>query len=166
MHDVVEIRQPFLQSSKDKLTAAINRLVALYAKCVTGDDTSAALQQLKVHQREHIAWERNTIWRQMLAQERRGEAGVSDAMGGGILVRQEESGIVNIPTPLGGFSFKRKRVSLIVAITVFIALMNMDVIKDDPEANKCFAILIFSTIMWASEVRTRCALCGVCVDGV
>ncbi|KAH0833368.1 hypothetical protein J3R83DRAFT_12469 [Lanmaoa asiatica] len=151
MHDVVETRLPFLQSSKDKLTVAINRLVTLYAKCVTGDDPSAALQQLKVHQREHIAWERNTVWRQMLAQERRGAADASDMMGGGILVRQEENGIISIPTPLGGFTFKRKRVPLIVAITVFIALMNTDTIKDGPEASRCFAILIFSTIMWASE---------------
>lgn len=155
MHDVVETRHPFLQSSKDKLTAAINRLVTLYAKCVTGDDPNAAIQQLKVHQREHIAWERNTVWRQMLAQERRGTADPSDLMGGGILVREEENGTVGFPTPLGAFRLKRKRIALIVAIIVFIALMNTDIIKDGPEANKCFAILIFSTIMWASEVCAR-----------
>ena len=151
MHDVVEARLPFLQGSKDNVTTAMNRLVTLYAKCVTGDDPSAALQQLKVHQREHIAWERNTIWRQMLAQERRGTADASD---GGILVRQEETGM-HIPTPLGGFTLKRKRVSLLVAITIFIVLMNTVVVKDGPEANKCFAILIFSTVMWASEVCAR-----------
>ncbi|KAF8442031.1 SPX domain-containing protein [Boletus edulis BED1] len=151
MHDIVEARLPFLQSSKDKLTAAINRLVTLYAKCVTGDDPNTAVQQLKVHQREHIAWERNTIWRQMLAQERRGASDPSDFVGGGILAREEECGIVDIPTPFGGFRLKRKRVSLIVAIAVFVVLMNTHVIKDGPEANKCFAILIFSTIMWASE---------------
>ena len=148
----MEAQQPFLQSSKDKLTGAINRLVTVYAKCVTGDDPSAALQQLKVHQREHIAWERNTVWRQMLAQERRGEAGASDMRGGAILSREEESGVMDIPTPLGGFRLKRKRLSLIVAITVFIILMNSSVVKEGPEANKCFAILIFSSIMWASEV--------------
>ncbi|KAN0092523.1 SPX domain containing protein [Tylopilus felleus] len=151
MHDVVEACHPFLQSSKDKLTATINRLVILYAKCVTGDDPTAAVQQLKVHQREHIAWERNTVWRQMLVQERRGATDPSDVMGGGILVREEESGILAIPTPCGGFRLKRKRVSLIIAIVVLIALMNTNVIKDGPEANKCFAILIFSTIMWATE---------------
>lgn len=161
MHDVVEACHPFLQSSKDKLTATINRLVILYAKCVTGDDPTAAVQQLKVHQREHIAWERNTVWRQMLVQERRGATDPSDVMGGGILVREEESGILAIPTPCGGFRLKRKRVSLIIAIVVLIALMNTNVIKDGPEANKCFAILIFSTIMWATEVRVRHLLCDL-----
>lgn len=151
MHDVVEVRLPFLQSSKDKVTTAINRLVTLYAKCVTSDDPSAALQQLKVHQREHIAWERNTVWRQMLAQERRGAGDASDLIGGGILVREEETGM-DIPTPFGGFRLKRKRLSLVVAIAIFIILINTDVVKDGPEANKCFAILIFSTVLWASEV--------------
>ncbi|KAG9316116.1 putative sodium/sulfate symporter [Chiua virens] len=151
MHDIVETRLPFLQSSKDKVADAINRLVTLYAKCVTGDDPSAAVQQLKVHQREHIAWERNTVWRQMLAQERHGGTDATELRGGAILVRQEEAGTVGIPTPLGSFRFKRKRIPLVLSIVVFIALMNMNVIKDGPEANKCFAILIFSTMMWASE---------------
>ncbi|KAF8547929.1 Sodium/sulfate symporter [Imleria badia] len=142
MHDI---------SSREKLTAAIDRLVTLYAKCVTGDDPHAALQQLKVHQREHIAWERNTVWRQMLAQERRGAADASDLMGGGILVREEKSSTIGVSTPLGAFRFKRKRISLIIAIAVFIVLVNTNVIKDGSEANKCFAILMFSTIMWASE---------------
>lgn len=155
---MVEAQLPFVQSSKDKLTAAINRLVTLYAKCVTGDDPSAALQQLKVHQREHIAWERNTVWRQMLAQERRGEISSSDTIGGAILVREEESGLVNIPTPLGALRLKLKTVWLMFAILIFIVLMNTDMIKDGPEAKKCFAILIFSTILWASEVRVWCIL--------
>ena len=87
MSDVVDVRQPFLQSSKDKITGAIDCFVTLYAKCVAGDDNSAALQQLKVHQREHISWEHN-IWRQVLAQEHRGDADASD--GGATLIREHQ----------------------------------------------------------------------------
>ncbi|KAF9230363.1 SPX domain-containing protein [Melanogaster broomeanus] len=150
MHEIVEDAIPFLQSSKDKLNSAVSQLVSLYAKCVTGDDSSAALQQLKSHQREHIAWERDTVWRQMLAQERRGAVDSAGTSGGTILVQEEEIGILDISTPLGGFKLTRKKIALIVAVTVFIALMNTDVIEGT-EANKCFAILVFSTIMWASE---------------
>ncbi|KIK96294.1 hypothetical protein PAXRUDRAFT_318928 [Paxillus rubicundulus Ve08.2h10] len=149
MHEIIENAFPFLQSSKDKLNAAISQLVSLYAKCVTGDDPSAALQQLKIHQREYIAWERNTVWRQMLAQERRGAVDSTDT-GGVILMREEENGIVDIPTPLGGFKLTRRKIALIIAVMVLIALMNMQVVEGT-EANKCFAILVFSTIMWASE---------------
>ncbi|KAF9219427.1 SPX-domain-containing protein [Gyrodon lividus] len=150
MHEIIEDATPFLQSSKDKLGAAISQLVALYAKCVTGDDLSTALQQLKIHQREYIAWERNTVWRQMLAQERRGAMDGADMSGGVIIMRDEETGIVDIPTPLGGFRLKRKKMALIIAITVLIALVNTKVVEGT-EANKCLAILVFSTIMWASE---------------
>ncbi|KAF8835671.1 Sodium/sulfate symporter, partial [Paxillus ammoniavirescens] len=149
MHEIIENALPFLQSSKDNLNAAISQLVSLYAKCVTGDDLSAALQQLKIHQREYIAWERNTVWRQMLAQERRGAVDSTDT-GGVILMREEENGIVDIPTPLGGFKLTRKKIALIIAVMVLLALMNMQVVEGT-EANKCFAILVFSTIMWASE---------------
>ncbi|KIJ04535.1 hypothetical protein PAXINDRAFT_104137, partial [Paxillus involutus ATCC 200175] len=144
MHEIIENALPFRQSSKDELNAAISQLVSLYAKCVTGDDLSAALQQLKIHQREYIAWERNTVWRQMLAQERRGAVDSTDT-GGVILMREEENGIVDIPTPLGGFKLTRKKIALIIAVMVLIALMNMQVVEGT-EANKCFAILVFSTI--------------------
>ncbi|KIJ62970.1 hypothetical protein HYDPIDRAFT_182597 [Hydnomerulius pinastri MD-312] len=150
MHQLVESAVPFTQSSKDKLNASINQLVSLYAKCVTGDDTSVALQQLKFHQRENIAWERNTVWRQMIGQERRGAVDGPEAIIGATLVHGEENGIANIPTPLGRFKLTRKKISLLIAIFVFLVLLNVQVVEG-AEANKCFAILIFSTIMWASE---------------
>ncbi|ELU40344.1 phosphate permease [Rhizoctonia solani AG-1 IA] len=73
MHNIVEKAAPFTQQCKDRLRNAISRTISLYAKCVTRGDISAALRQLRVHQREHIVWERDTVWRQMIGRERRGE---------------------------------------------------------------------------------------------
>ncbi|KLO17367.1 SPX-domain-containing protein [Schizopora paradoxa] len=149
MHNVVEQSYPFLQSSKDRLDDGINRLVVLYAKCVTRDDTSAAKRQLKIHQREHIAWERDTVWRQMIGQERRGETdGQVKALGGHIEI--EENAVLAIATPVGKFRLTRKHISLVVALVVFVTLLNVEVVDGLP-ANNCLAVLIFSTIMWASE---------------
>ena len=146
MHSVVEQAYPFQQSTKDRLTDAITRLIKLYAKCVTQDDVSAATRQLKVHQREHIAWERDTVWRQMIAQERRGEAdGKVKALGGH--VEEEETWTLS----LGKFRLKRRYISLAVAIVVFITLLNIQTMPGE-EASKCFAILTFSTLLWATEV--------------
>ncbi|RPD54783.1 hypothetical protein L227DRAFT_615810 [Lentinus tigrinus ALCF2SS1-6] len=39
---------------------------------------------------------------------------------------------------------------LVVAIVVFVILLNIEYI-DGAEANKCFAILVFATILWATE---------------
>ena len=110
MHDDVVAWLPFLQSCKDKLITRIDRLVTLYTKCVTSDDPSVAVQQLKIYRREHIAWECNTVLRQMLAQERRGVEDPSDLMSGGTLIREEEAGIVDILTLLSTFALKWKGV--------------------------------------------------------
>ncbi|KAI6155835.1 SPX domain-containing protein [Pisolithus tinctorius] len=150
MHEVVEDAIPFTRTSKDKLNGAINQLIGLYAKCVTSGDSSVALQELKLHLRENIAWERNTVWRQMIGQERRGALGSSAAIAGATVVGYEEKGLVNIRTPLGNIKLTTKLLYLFLAIAIFAILLNIKVV-DNPEANKCFAILVFSTVLWASE---------------
>jgi phosphate transporter len=120
-------------------------------------DKSEALQQLKLYQREHIAWERNTVWRQMIGRQRRGTINGLGALMGATLVQQEESSLIDVPTPLGNLKLTKKTVSLTVAIVVFVALLMMDVVAGE-EANKCFAVLVFSTILWATEVRNVLSL--------
>ena len=154
MHNVVEASYPFQQTTKDHLNDAIDRLVLLYAKCVTRDDATLAKRQLRVHQREHIAWERDTVWRQMISQERHGFSdGQAKSLGGH--VQSEENALVAISTPIGRFTITKKKISLTVAIIVFITLLNVQVVHGVP-ANNCLAILVFSTIMWATEVRKLC----------
>jgi phosphate transporter len=152
MHEVVETSAPFTEESKARMSDAISRLTELYTKCVTNGDKSTAQQQLKLYQREHIAWERNTVWRQMIGQQRHGTMNGSGALMGATLVQQEESSLINVPTPLGSLKLTKKRVSLAAALVVFIALLKIDIVVGE-EANKCFAILAFSTILWATEVR-------------
>lgn len=149
MHDVVEDAYPFRQVTKDRLNNAINRLVLLYAKCITRDDVLAAARQLKVFQREHIAWERDTVWRTMISQERRGaHDGQVKALGGH--VEQEESAALTLPTPVGRLRFTAKAAFFVAAVIVFIVLLNSR-IYPSTEANNCFAILVFSTVLWATE---------------
>lgn len=150
MHEVVETSAPFTEESRAKMSDAITRLTDFYAKCVTNGDKSEALQQLKLYQREHIAWERNTVWRQMIGRQRRGTINGLGALMGATLVQQEESSLIDVPTPLGSLKLTKKMVSLTVALVVFIALLMMDIIAGE-EANKCFAVLVFSTILWATE---------------
>ncbi|EGO24899.1 hypothetical protein SERLADRAFT_356336 [Serpula lacrymans var. lacrymans S7.9] len=150
LHELVEESTPFTRESKDKLNSAIDVLVDLYAKCVTKGDRGAAQQQLKLHQRENIAWERNTVWRQMIGQGRRGETDEQGELLGASVVLEEDSGLVNVSTPIGRFKLTSKKISLLTAVAVFILFLNIQVV-DGIEANRCLAILIFSTIMWATE---------------
>lgn len=151
LHNVVETAVPFQRPAKDRLADGIARLQNLYAKCVTRGDRSAAVQQLKLNQRENIAWERDTVWRQMIGRERRGDGDGETKAIGATLVTEPEGGLLQVPTPVGRFRLTRKKIYLVISIVVFIVLLNVSVLED-VEPNKCFAILVFSTIMWATEV--------------
>lgn len=147
----MEQSSPFVQESKDKIVAALHKLLDLYAKCVTKGDLAAAQRQLKLHQREHIAWERDTVWRSMIGASRRGEDGQPKAIGN-VLQVEEDLKALNIRTPFGRLRFKRRHLWLAIAVAVFVVLLNVQTVEG-LEANRCFAILMFSTIMWATEVR-------------
>ncbi|KAE9390604.1 SPX-domain-containing protein [Gymnopus androsaceus JB14] len=143
LHDVVEA------DSKDRLNGAVDQLVDLYTKCVARGNRSLAKQQLKLHQRENIAWERDTVWRQMIGRERRGEGPASSSLGA-TLVKEPELGLFSVPTPFGRLAITRRIVYLIIALVVFVVLLNVQVVEDG-EANRCFAVLVFCTILWATE---------------
>jgi len=149
MHTVVEVSLPFTQAAKDKINNSINSLVELYTKCVARGDKATALQQLRLHQRENIAWERDTVWRQMIGRERRGEGDMEDTAGA-TLIHEPEPTIVDIPTPIGIFTITRRRIFKVVAVAIFILLLNIQVVPGQ-EANRCFAILSFCTVLWATE---------------
>ncbi|KZT06062.1 Sodium/sulfate symporter [Laetiporus sulphureus 93-53] len=151
LHDIVEQATPFTQASKDKLSGVIASLVQLYAKCVTHGDVPAAQRQLKLHQREHIAWERDTVWRQMIGQARRGETDTAGpAALGGSLVLEPEKSLLDVRTRAGRLRLTAKQLYLLLSLITFAILLNVRTI-DGVEANRCFAILVFATIMWATE---------------
>ncbi|KAG5721703.1 hypothetical protein E4T56_gene11189 [Termitomyces sp. T112] len=149
MHQVVETSYPFLRDSKDRLEDARKRLISLYTKCVTNGDRRLASQQLKLHQRENIAWERDTVWRQMIAQQRRGDV-EGEPMTMGALLKPPGPGLFYIPTPLGTIRVTKKMIYKIIAGIIFITLLNVQVLET-LEANRCFAILMFCTFLWATE---------------
>lgn len=132
------------------MKGAINRLLDLYAKCVTKGDKGVAIQQLKLHQRENIAWERDTVWRQMIGQARRGESGGKfNALGA---TSDDEGEMLQVPTPVGRFKITRRKTYLLAAIAVFVVMLNVRFIEG-VEANRCLAVLVFCTILWATEVN-------------
>ena len=198
---------PFCQESRDALSETIRSLTDLYAKCITMDDVNLAQTQLKAHQREQIAWERDTVWRLMIGRERRGEVGdigagrtrgsvfsatapgivpggatrgaaeevieVEETTGGATLVRVRDPppALFRIPfiiPPLPNargrvvrLRVTKSRLWLAVAVLSSGAVLKSGVIADstgldDNPANACFAVLVFCTILWASEVRVYC----------
>jgi phosphate transporter len=65
---------PFQQSSMDELTRNLERLEAAYAQVSTKGDIVEGKPELRLHLREHVVWERNTVWREMIGIERKAHA--------------------------------------------------------------------------------------------
>ncbi|KAF7327088.1 SPX domain-containing protein [Mycena kentingensis (nom. inval.)] len=155
LHEVVEHAHPFTPAARSALTGLINRLIDLYAKCVTRSDRGLAKQQLRLHQRENIAWERDTVWRQMIGRERRGQ-GSRIVGAGAVIVEEEETetqskpGFVVTLGPRTRVRVTNKKIALLAAIALFVALLNVQTVEGE-EANRCYAILMFCTVLWATE---------------
>ncbi|KAJ6543566.1 SPX domain-containing protein [Mycena vulgaris] len=150
LHTSVEPSPPFGAAAKTTLTGLTTRLVDLYAKCVTRGDRGLAKQQLRLHQRENIAWERDTVWRQMIGRERRGDGDGAGVTGASLLKEEEENGKGGLRLGPLRLRVTKKKVAMLFAIAVFVGLLNTQTVEGR-EANRCFAVLMFCTVLWATE---------------
>jgi phosphate transporter len=149
---VVEEQYPFLQSTKTRLGDAIEKLIQWYARIATDGKVVLAQIELKSHLREHIVWERNTIWRDMVEQERRRETigFVSNDIGrDGIQSKTVTIHICGFP-----FIFPKEipsNVIVIVFAILVLILVCQSSIFPTVAQNNCLGILLFASILWALE---------------
>ncbi|KAI0259100.1 SPX domain-containing protein [Gloeopeniophorella convolvens] len=146
LHDILEPTPPFDQASRAKITDAQTALLHLFAKCVTHGDAAAAQRYLKLNLREHIAWERDTVWRQMIGRERRGDGGTPL----GVPMDNTEEKAFEVNTRVGRVRLSRRKIWTVVSAIIFTILLNVQTVEGE-EANRCFAVLVFATVLWATE---------------
>ncbi|KAG2207497.1 hypothetical protein INT47_004245 [Mucor saturninus] len=135
---------PFKTITKARLNERIQQTERAYAILATGNDLDLAIEELKTHLREHIVWERNTVWRDMIGQERRTQTvGLSDVKPS------------SVHTPFGTLRITRDQVMnylyMAACIAVFVILMKSEMFNT-VEQNRCLAILVFASMLWAGEV--------------
>ncbi|CAK7265957.1 low-affinity phosphate transporter [Sporothrix epigloea] len=70
----VETAYPFRPETWDLIVDNIAKMESAYTAVITGGDADLAKRDLRSHLREHVVWERNTVWRDMIGIERRAEA--------------------------------------------------------------------------------------------
>ncbi|KAI3404921.2 PHO91 [Candida oxycetoniae] len=133
-----------------KVNERLHSLVKLYALiCNHPDDLEAAKAELSVHLREHVVWERNTVWRDMIGLERRTYAANSK-----IEQRDDkESDLKSSGANLSDFNISLKNpalIKLIVIIVITAILLIASPFKDLAQKN-CFALLICASLLWATE---------------
>ena len=167
LEKVVEPSYPFQPSTMAKLDQHIQDTEKIYADIVTKGDMSLAKRELRLHLREHVVWERNTIWREMIGVERKSQAAnlgvrqtllghASDANQGR---RQgdhdEKPATTELRTPVGKFRLPSWMLSstfatLVVILAIFLVLLLIP-IMDRPEQQNCLAMLVLVSLLWATE---------------
>ncbi|OBS25681.1 hypothetical protein FPOA_06215 [Fusarium poae] len=161
----VETAYPFKDETKRVLEENIAKMEKAFAEIVTGGDEALARKDLRSHLREHVVWERNTVWRDLIGIERRAEAaGLGQALLGqerGNVTRRlqgdEAKGaqVTQIRTPFGKIALPPWLAStslwtLIACLTVFALLLLLP-IMEKPEQQNCLAMLVFVSLLWATE---------------
>ncbi|KAL6691948.1 ABC transporter [Trichoderma pleuroticola] len=161
----VDTAYPFKPDTKKLLDENIAKMEVAYADVVLAGDEELAKKDLRSHLREHVVWERNTVWRDLIGIERRAEA----ARFGQTLLGQE-SGIApkrlqgddetepaetQIKTPIGrivlpSWLSNSSVLTLFISVAAFLLLLFIPILENAEQQN-CLALLVFVSLMWATE---------------
>lgn len=163
----VKTAYPFQSSTFDQLSDNLQKVEEAYANIVTKGDVEAARRELRLHLREHVVWERNTVWREMIGIERKAQAanlGIRNTMLGangdpkkGRLQGDEEEGALKeVNLPIGRYQCPKFLVTstfwvLCLVIAIFAVLLAVP-IMEKPEQQNCLALVVFVSLLWATEV--------------
>jgi phosphate transporter len=146
----------------------ISKMEQAYANVATQGDIPLARKELRLHLREHVVWERNTVWREMIGIERKAQAanmglrrtllGADNDPAKARLQGDDYdiSDLKEISTPVGRFVcptwlFSSTMMTLIAIIAIFFILLYVPIMKKEEQQN-CLAMLVFVSLLWATEV--------------
>ena len=166
--DSVAPAYPFKSETMQHIDENIKNMERVYAGVITNGDVERARRELRLHLREHVVWERNTVWREMIGIERKAQAanmglgrtllgGDNDPSKGRLQGDEPDAvGIKELDTPIGRYRCPRWLFSstfyvLIGILVVFIILLVVPIMKS-PEQQNCLAMLAFVSLLWATEV--------------
>lgn len=137
----------------EDLQPAMHHLIDLYADVCCHGDKAIAMADLARLRRDRIVWDRNTIWRDMMAMERRttGAHAVDPIVGGLAMVPSDH--VHTIPP----WQRWRQLVLLGLCVAVFVAILCAPPLLDDSDGmgamkQRCLGVFVFSSMLWALEV--------------
>ena len=158
---------PFQEDTTRRLTESIEKVEKLYADVVTKGDVSIAKRELRLHLREYVVWERNTVWREMIGIERKAQAanlgvrstllGDDDPSKSRLQGDEAEHGTSKeLVTPMGTYRLPNWLLQptlymLIGSLAVFAVILMVPIMETSEQQN-CLAMLVFVSLLWATEV--------------
>lgn len=142
---MVHDSRPFMSETLNTLKCQLARIERIFADAYCGGNHTAALRQMKSHLRDQVTFERNTVWKEMVRQERQ----THDTK----IIEPSSNDSYKIPFTKKYRIPKARMNQLIcffISLAAFIILLCVDCFGNKQE-NYCFALLIFAAIMWATE---------------
>lgn len=136
----------FKPEVSNNLREKIDELIQIYASLSTGGNIETAKSELRLHLREHVVWERNTVWKDMIGLERKAQNATlaKEPASKEGLISQEAAPIT--PKKLLNASFlKLAFITLLTLILLWVSPFS------DVEQKNCFALLVCSSLLWATE---------------
>ena len=167
--DSVNHACPFKPTTIQHIDEHLQSIEKAYADVITQGDVSMAKRELRLHLREHVVWERNTVWREMIGIERKAQAanmGLRRTLLGGDQDPTnarlqgddpDELGTKEVVTPVGKLTcpawfLNSAFWTLLGIVVIFIILLTVPLMKKSEQQN-CLAMLAFVSLLWATEVR-------------
>ncbi|KAJ1969742.1 low-affinity phosphate transporter [Dispira parvispora] len=140
---------PFREETRQSLNQHILSLQRLYAELGEFSDMESAARELRSCLREQVVWERNTVWRDMIKQERKV---------GAVEVRPPSMVTGEAAMPAKPTSFlqrwlpfaNKQLLSVTISTAIFAILLSIQLFENPTEQN-CLALLIYVSLLWATE---------------
>ncbi|CAN6639408.1 low-affinity phosphate transporter Pho91p [Trichomonascus vanleenenianus] len=145
----------FTLSTQHTLDRRIEEAVEFYAKVATGGNLKDANQQLRLHLREHVVWERNTVWRDMIGMERRTQAvvpqkGAAGVAGGATVVTEQPEYLRIGKYQVPAWLFSGTCLKLLGIFIIFLSLVSFPVFESLAQSH-CLSVVVTASLLWATE---------------
>ncbi|CAO0791115.1 unnamed protein product [Mucor circinelloides] len=139
---IVSSSDAFTPENFQRIDTALDQVLSMYAAIFTMGKKRNAEVELKMHMRDHIQFERTTVWKDLVGKERQQLDAHASQTQKGITIPKINV-FVSRKTMFNMFGF-------MVSIIIYIVLMCVDTMGQY-EASKCLALLVFAALMWAFE---------------
>jgi len=147
---------PWLPEDKEELDTALARILLHYRRVAVSGDEDLAKEQLRSQLREKVVVDRETVWSQMVSGHR--TQGIFRSVAPDMDNSRFEDRKSIVKTPFGRYRlpiwWSGKAFIVLMALAMLFAISQVQPFARVEESN-CLAMLVFCTILWATEVSFR-----------